>query len=53
MLLNYLAMVEILTKLGFQDIITDAVAWEKVTQLDGRVVTAANFILELDRKSVV
>ena len=46
MLLNYLAMVEILTKLGFQDIITDAVAWEKVTQLDGRVVTAANFILE-------
>ena len=46
MLLNYLAMVEILTKLGFQDVITDAVAWKKVIQLDGRVVMAADFVLK-------
>ena len=46
MLLNYLAMAEILTKLGCQDIIMDAIAWKKAIQLDGRVVTAADFVLE-------
>ena len=46
MLLNYLAMVKILTKLGFQDIIMDAVAWKKAIQLDGRVVTVTDFVLE-------
>ena len=46
MLLNYLAMAEVLTKLGFQDTVTDIVPWKRAVQFDKGSMTPTDFVLK-------